>query len=82
MTGLRTTLPSPLASLDLGPCDSREHMVEKLRERRNGLIADLIALAETRLALTPENRARMEAARRKELALCEEILSGMGEEIS
>ncbi len=79
----RTTLLSErAASLDLGEARDREHLVDLLRERRQGVIADLIALAEVPPGLiSAEGRVELQIAHCAELALCEEILTGLGEDL-
>lgn len=67
------------ALIDLGVVEDQADLVRKLQERRAGVIADLIALAEMPAGLADVSRDAMREARRKELALCEEALTNLGE---
>ncbi len=71
-----------LDRLDLGEYVDEADLVRKLQERRTAVIADLIALAELPFGLASVSRDELRAACHKELALCEEILMGLGEPFS
>ncbi len=67
------------ALIDLGVVEDRADFVRKLQERRAGVIADLIAIAEMPAGLADVSRDALREACRKELDLCEEALDGLGE---